>query len=224
MEGDSVDVGYNLAIAYNPMNALEVGITYRSKINLTMQGSAELLATSAALPSTVLDSYSGSASLDVPMPAALNLAVAYKFASKTTIELVYEKTYWSAYKSLDFKYDGTQGSIVGDIFGTSLEKNWKDTDTFRLGLTQEIGDFCVMAGLVFDETPVPDETIGYELPDSDSVAVSLGGSYSINDKWDLYLAGLYSMHDDRDATIDGVSGEFSNSDVLILSAGFGFKF
>jgi long-chain fatty acid transport protein len=221
MTGDSLDFGYNLALAYQPIKELEIGATYRSKINLTLDGDANLAypGNGSTIPALVAGNYDGS--VDLPLPAALNLAVAYTFASKTTLEFVYERTMWSEYNKLDFNY---VNPLAEAIFGRTKEKNWKDTNTFRLGAMQEIGDFCVMAGLVFDETPVPDETISYELPDSDSVAVSLGGSYSINDKWDLYLAGLYSMHDDRDATIDGVSGEFSNSDVLILSAGFGFKF
>ena len=216
MTGDGLNFGYNFALAYTPVKSLELGVTYRSKISLDLDGST----------SRILTPSNTDVSVSVPLPAALNLAVAYTFPSKTTLEFVYERTYWSAYSDLDF--DFTDPRAEG-AFGASHPKDWKDTNTFRLGITQEIGDFDVMAGLVFDETPVPDATIGFELPDSDSVAVSLGGSYSITDKWDVYVSGLYSMHDKRNATVDVgrgtlVNGEFSNADVLILSTGFGFKF
>ncbi|MFK5937508.1 MAG: aromatic hydrocarbon degradation protein, partial [Sulfurimonas sp.] len=68
----------------------------------------------------------------------------------------------------------------------------------------------------------------YELPDSDSVAVSLGARYKINDKIDIGLAGLYSMRKDRTITAanndNNLEGTFSNADVLIISAGLGYKF
>jgi long-chain fatty acid transport protein len=42
LEGDSLDFGYNLALAYQPTEALEFGLTYRSKINLALDGDADL--------------------------------------------------------------------------------------------------------------------------------------------------------------------------------------
>ena len=219
MTGDSIDIGYNLALAYQPIENLELGLTYRSKITMTVEGDATL-STSFAGGSV----YSGAASLDVPLPASLNLAAAYTFPSKTTIEVVYEKTFWSAYKSLDFNYDGTEGPVLGAIFSKPLTKNWTDTNTFRFGLTQELDTLTLMAGLVIDKSPVPDATIGFELPDSDSTAVSLGARYKINDKVDIALAGLYSMRKDRTVTNSSLNGTFSNSNVLIISAGLGYKF
>ena len=81
-----------------------------------------------------------------------------------------------------------------------------------------------MAGLVIDNSPVPDGTIGFELPDSDSTAVSLGMRYQITDKFDIGLAALYSMRDERTVNSASLNGTFSNSDVLIVSTGIGYKF
>ena len=224
MTGDSVDFGYNLALAYNPIKALELGVTYRSKIDMTVEGNANL-ATSFSGGQT----YNGPANVALPLPATLNLAAAYTFSSKTTVEFVYEKTFWSAYNSLDFHYNGTEGPVLGNIFGTSLEKNWKDTNTFRVGLTQELHDLTLMAGYVYDNTPVPNKTIGFELPDTDTQALSVGGRYKINDKLDVGLSALYSIHASRtisaaDTNDNGLVGEFSNGNILIISTGLGYKF
>jgi len=220
MKGDSLDFGYNLALAYQPIESLNMSLTYRSQVNLSLDGDANLAYPGGGgAPVLPAGNYDGGVTL--PLPAALSLAISYTLPSDTTLELVYERTAWSAYKELNFNYTNP---IAEAIFGNPKPKDWKDTNTFRIGFTQGIGDFDVMAGLVIDESPVPDETIGFELPDSDSVSVSLGGSYSITSNWDIYAAGLYSMHDKREANISGIDGELSNSDVLILSAGFGYKF
>jgi long-chain fatty acid transport protein len=219
MTGDSTDFGYNLALAYQPTDAIEIGVTYRSKVDLNVEGNAKL-ATTLAGGST----YDGAGSVSVPLPASLNAALAYTFESKTTLEFVYERTYWSAYNTLDFNYDGTEGSVLGAIFGSPIEKDWKDTNTFRFGVTQELDTMTLMAGLVIDETPVPSKTVGFELPDTDTVAVSVGGRYKVSENIDAGLSVLYSMHDKRKVNNDSLSGEFSDGDILIVSAGIAYRF
>ncbi|WP_366755891.1 outer membrane protein transport protein [Sulfurimonas sp.] len=208
MTGDSIDYGYNLALSYKATTDLEMAMTYRSQINLTEEGTSEL---------TAGGTYD--VSLTVPLPAVASFAVAYTLPAKTTVEFVYERTMWSAYKAIDFEYSN---STVESAYGNPVEKNWNDTNTFRLGLTKELDTMTLMAGIVYDESPVPDDTIAYELPDSNSLGLSIGGRYNINKQVDLGLAALYSMRESRDSA-DG-TGEFSGGNVLMVSAGVGYKF
>ena len=217
LEGDDLNFGYNLAIAYTPMKELEFGLTYRSKVDLEEEGNAKLYIGDAKV-------YDGGASVTVPLPATLSLAAAYTFSSDTTVELVYEKTYWSAYKTLDFNYVSTLTPILVAPFDNPIEKDWKDTNTFRLGITQVIKDYTIMAGLVMDESPIPNKTIGFELPGTDTTSVSFGGRYKYSEKIDLGLSALYSMHDSRTVNNESLNGEFSDGNVLIISAGLGYKF
>lgn len=224
MRGDSIDFGYNLALAYKPVDNLDVALTYRSQVNLSVEGNAKLDTTFAGG-----QHYDGEAAVQIPLPAVLNAAVAYTLPTNTTIEFVYEKIYWSAYKSLDFSYAGGEGPVLGAMFSTPINKSWKDTNAYRLGVTQEFDSFTLMAGGVIDESPAPANTVGFELPDADSIAFSLGGRYKITKDLDIALSGLYSIHENRtisssDANENGIVGEFSNSNVLILSAGLGYKF
>ena len=222
MTGDSLDFGYNLALAYKPISNLEIALTYRSQINLTESGSADLI----LVPGHPLNNRYD-VDVSIPLPAVFSAGLAYTLPTKTTVELVYEKAYWSAYTNLDFNY--ANPIIEGTAFGTAKPKNWKDTNTYRLGLTQEFNSLTLMAGVVIDETPVPAKTLGFELPDSDSIAVSFGGRYQINKELDVGMAALYSMHENRtitatDANDNGIVGEFSNSNVLLVSASVGYKF
>jgi long-chain fatty acid transport protein len=215
--GDSIDFGYNVALAYKPMQNLEVGITYRSNVDLTVEGNAKLDIGSARV-------YDGGASVTVPLPATLSAAIAYTLPTKTTLEFVYERAYWSAYSSLDFNYVSVIPTILQPSFDASIAKNWKDVNAYRLGITQEMDTLTLMAGVVYGETPVPEETISFELPDSASLSVSLGARYALSDSLDVGLSALYSMPESRDVTNDDLDGEFSNSNVLLVSAGVGYKF
>jgi len=216
MTGDTIDAGYNLALSYKPFEGLELGATYRSKVNLSVEGSATLRD-----PSSVV--YDGGASVSVPLPAAWNLALAYTFPTNTTVEFVYEKTMWSAYETLDFNYAGSIGNLK-PYFDDPVAKNWKDTNAYRLGITQEMDRYTFMAGMVYDQTPVPDESVSFELPDSDALSLSLGMRYQYSKTINIGMSGLYSMRDTRKVSNDALDGEFSNSDVLILSMGLGYKF
>ena len=217
MDGDSFDFGYNLAVSYKPTSALEIGLTYRSNVDLTEEGSAELYIGNAKV-------YDGGSSVTIPLPALLNLAIAYTFETKTTVEFVYEKNYWSAYSSLDFNYDSTIPAILQPSMDASISKNWKDTTAFRLGITQELDEYTLMAGIVIDETPIPESRVSFELPDSDSVSISVGGRYELNEQWNIGAGMLYSMRESRSVKNDDIEGEFTNADVFMISAGVSYKF
>jgi len=216
MTGDSIDMGYNLALSYKPTKNLEFGATYRSKVDLSVEGNAKLYS-----PTSLV--YDGGASVTVPLPAFATLAVAYTFETETTVEFVYEKTMWSAYKSLDFNYAGNIGNLA-PYFDNPIAKNWHDSNAYRVGITQEFDGFTLMGGAVYDETPIPDETLSFELPDSDAFSVSLGGRYQYNENINIGLSALYSMRDTRIVSNADLQGEFSNSNVLIISAGLAYKF
>ena len=220
MEGDSIDFGYNLALSYKATSELELGLTYRSNVDLTVEGDAKL---SSSLDSAT---YDGAASVSIPVPAALNIAVAYTLPSKTTIEFLYERTFWSAYEELDFNYDGALGGlgILTFAFDDAVAKDWKDVSAYRLGVTQEMDELTLMAGIVYDESPIPAKSYSFELPGTNSTSISFGARYQLDEKMNIGFATLYSMKESRSVSNSDLEGEFSNSNALLVTAGLEYKF
>ncbi|WP_275096491.1 OmpP1/FadL family transporter [Sedimenticola hydrogenitrophicus] len=204
LTGDSFDFGYNLAVHFKATDRLALAATYRSKIDLTVEGDANLLVGGVF-------SYNGPADVEIPAPAALNLAAAYDINDRTTLEFVYERNYWSAYDQLDFNYASSINPIINGVFGTPLIKDWSDSNTYRIGLTHRVNPkWTVMAGFAYDETPVPKQFVGYELPDSDAKIFSFGAKYNYSDKLTVGAALLYDQKDEL--TIPpGVNAEASNT-------------
>lgn len=228
MDGDSVDYGYNMALSYKPASNMDFALTYRSKVDLSIRGDAALYyrdVTNAfgGGAANVYNSQS-SAWVNVNVPALLNVAAAYTFASKTTIEFVYERNYWHSYDKLDFNYGSGVNPVTNIVFGAPIAKNWQDTDAFRLGITQKSDKLTLMCGMVIDETPVPSSTLGFELPDSDSVSVSFGTRYDISEKINIGIAALYSIRDDRGVSNSAINGKFEDSNILIISSALEYKF
>jgi long-chain fatty acid transport protein len=186
MEGDTVEFGYNLALTYRPTPDINLAVTYRSKVDLQEEGTATL--------ESDYGPYRGDSCVTVPLPAALNLAISKTWEESFTLEFNYERTYWSAYKNLNFNYSNptlTDPILIG-AFDTSIPKNWKDTDTFRVGATVEMDNkITAMFGFAIDETPAPLETLGFELPDSDAKIFSMGFRYQQSEQLSWGASFLY---------------------------------
>jgi len=202
MEGDTFEVGYNLAMTYKPTSDINFAVTYRSKIDLDEEGTATLVGGG--------DTYDGDASVSVPLPAALNIALSKTWNNTFTLEFNYERTYWSAYKTLDFEYDGsiTNPVLIG-AFDLPKDKNWEDTNTFRIGATMVMDKITMMMGFAIDETPIPDETLSFELPDSDAKIFSMGFRYQQTESLSWGAAFLYDSKESR-TVMQGMSGNYIN--------------
>ncbi len=220
LTGDSIDFGYNLAISYKPVKDLTLAATYRSKVDLTVKGDSS---GSLLLPPTYASKYpfSTGASVEIPLPASLALAVAYTY-EKTTVEFVFERTYWSSYKDLDFDYND---AIIDAAFGAPRLKEWKDANAYRIGLTHQYNDALkLMAGFAIDKSPAPDSRLGFELPDSDAKLYSVGFDYKINKQMSVGMAYLYDEKEKRTVNNTTANGTFSDSAAHLVTASLKYKF
>ena len=221
MTGNSIDYGYNLALSYRPTKEMTLSATYRSKVNLTVEGTAKLTSSLDGL-------YNGDAGVTIPLPATLDLAAAYTF-DKTTVELVYERVYWSSYKNLDFTYPTTFSNdpfgVMKSAFDNPISKNWNDTNTYRIGITHQYSDkLKLMLGFAIDESPISSDTLGFELPGSDAKLYSLGFEYKVNKTTSFGLAYLYDSKKTRTVTNAKVHGTFKDASAHLVTASIKYRF
>ena len=217
LTGSSWDIGWNAALSYKPFDAWGMAATYRSNVDMTEDGGQKF---DAGPPYGVITT---PASVSLPLPAVLSIATDVSLTESTNLEFVYERAFWSSYNELNIKVPA-----AGPLPGMPAAKDWEDSNTFRLGLTQGLGDSVdLMIGLAYDQTPVPDETISFELPDSDAYIGSLGFRWAVNEEMDIGAAILYDQKQDRDVTFadtQRIEGTFSNSSAVLVSFGLGYKF
>ena len=211
MKGTGFDWGYNVAATYKVTKDTNIAATYRSQIDLHISGDT----------SRVTAGSNGGVKVTLPMPATASLAVSHTYANATTIEAVIERNFWSAYKKLDFDFSNP---VTNAAFGSPRTKDWKDTDTLRLGLSHTYEKTTAMIGFAYDPSPVPNDTLGYELPDSDGKIFSLGGRYAIDANMNVGIAGLIDIKDDRKVNNSSINGTFSNSRAYLVTIGMEYKF
>jgi len=239
LNGTSTDYGWNAALSYkNEDKNIKAAVTYRSKIDISLSGDAsgyysKMLATKNPKDINTFIPFLTAGKVTIPIPAALNIAVAKTF-DKTTIEFVFERTYWSSYNNLDFDFTDP---TVNAIFGSPIPKNWKDVNTYRIGITHICNEkITAMLGYAYDETPVPDSTIDFSLPDSDKHIFSGGFKYKMDDRMSLGFSILYTKQKSRNASIKDrftskllnseiyTNGEFKDGGALLMAFGMDYSF
>ena len=116
-------------------------------------------------------------------------------------------------------------STLKVLFDDPVEKNWKDVNAYRFGITHEISDtgFTLMAGFAYDENPVPKKTLGFELPDSDSIIFSTGANFNATKKLSLGVSYLHSRKfkrivNDNNGRINGAFKTRAHG--LLVSVGY----
>lgn len=237
LTGDSIDYGYNLALTYKPISEWSLAATYRSKVNLTLKGNADIFAADAGLKQSI--DYFGGVSVEVPLPASLALATSYKFKD-TTFMFAYERVFWSKFTGYDFEYSGKTpaGQFFNPLFDKKIERSYKDTNIFRLGIAHDLNHkLRVMGGFTYDQRAAKTaKDVSFDLPDTTSYAYSLGLNYNVTENLELTFGGLYqhrkSMSGDlkitRGSTFpsipDSLKGQFSDAKIWIIGSGIKYKF
>ncbi len=80
-----------------------------------------------------------------------------------------------------------------------------------------------MAGFALDENPIPDSTLGFDLPDSDATLYSVGFRYRINEDLDVGMAYLYDDKESRDVVNEYLNGVFDDAGAHLVTVGLSYK-
>jgi long-chain fatty acid transport protein len=209
LTGDGDDWGYNFAV-HHPGERFSFGLTYRSEMSPEIEGDLEF--TNPAIPDTT-----GSATID--LPAQAQVGVAWHASDAWDVELDVAYAGWSSFENLVIDVD-TGTDIV-------LEENWDDTFSYRVGAAWGLADAHELRfGAVYDEAPIPANTLRPSIPDADRTGATVGYGYT-KDKWgvDAYLMGLW--FDDATASGDPaagvIDGVYENS-TMLLGASLNVRF
>lgn len=217
LDASDTHLGYNLALSLRPADRWHIAATYRSEVELALSGSGELRAMAGSYP---LFFHSGSSALDLTLPAVFSLATSYSF-DRLTVELGWDRTYWSSFKEIDFEYGQDFSCTPFAVFDNAIAKNWKDTNAYRIGLTYDWNDrWTTTLGFTYDETPVPDQTLGFELPDTDATVYCAGVRYRYSPSTEIGLSYMY--HHTRTRSVQnslGVDGTFTDGGAHAVTIG-----
>ncbi len=228
IEGNDWGYGFNLGLLYKPMDAMRVGVAYRSSVKQRLEGDA-IFTRSAAFntflgASTQFTNSAVTAGID--LPASLSLSMVHVVSPQIELMGDISWTQWSKFQELRIDY---ANPVQADSVTT---ENWKDTMRYALGLSYTLNDrMKLRTGVAFDEAPVPDaQHRTPRIPDNDRTWIALGLTYTSSDRlsFDAGYAHLFikdsTINNTTEASIaHNLRGEYANK-VDILSAQLNYKF
>lgn len=168
LKGDGDGWGANAGIIWRPTSTLNVGLTYRSQVDLKLQGSLNL---SSPVSSTHIP-----AKVDISMPQSVTLGTAWQLSPqwKALAELAWYD--WSVLPS--FNAISIQNSTI--VYSEQL--NFKDGLRGSLGAQYQLSDKTQLRfGTAYDKSVVEsaqDRTVRF--PDADRIWLSVGAGYQLN--------------------------------------------
>jgi long-chain fatty acid transport protein len=224
LDGTGTAWGYNFGILLKPTENFRIGANYRSPFTLKIKdGDVEIRNINSTVPFvpnpapppaalTVAQVFGGT-SFDTKgtailyLPATFALGVSWTM-NKLTVNADADWTLWHSYSSLPIDIKDNKGALLPD---TNAAKNWKDVVALRLGAEYRVTDpLALRAGFVYDQSPVPADTMGPELPDADRLNYMVGAGYKIG-KVTIDGALMYIDKKDRTASNPQFNGTWTGN-------------
>lgn len=188
LDGEGGGFNYDLGLLLKPSDKMQFGVSYRAKTDLKYKdGKAyfylpETVSSDKTTNTLLLNAlraslpYSQSGKTTLHLPSMLDFGLLCKFTDSWDASFDVNLVGWSSYDQLvvDLSKQLPAAQIVQD-------KDWKNTQTYRLGTSYDWNNSLVLrGGLLFDQNPVPDATFDAQLPDANRTGFSAGFGYTVS--------------------------------------------
>lgn len=172
----AIGIGASVGIMLRPIERLHVGISYLSRIKFNFKNGEGHFGLPEGTSDTS-DFHDQGGATNITTPDVISIGVGYDVLDNLLLEFDFNYTLWSVFKELNVAFDNDpKGTLTAQA---AEPKNWKNTPTFRLSaLYKPLSYLSVRIGGGYDESPVPAETMGPELPDASRIFAAAGLGYN----------------------------------------------
>lgn len=175
LEGDTVNIGWLASLMYDFTPQTSLAVTYRSRIKHTMDD--------ADMNVTGIGNIGASGT--VTLPDSVSIGLGHKFNDRTRVEINAIWTNWKTYDALNI-YFGKP--LMGQSYSPN-PKDWDSSWRYGIGIEHKLSkQWSVLAGYVYDESPVPDQYMDFTIPTGDRHRGSLGFKYRFKENHEVVFA------------------------------------
>ncbi|MPS32912.1 MULTISPECIES: outer membrane protein transport protein [unclassified Salinivibrio] len=212
MEGDDRAWGWQLGAVYDINDKHRVGISYRSEVNLTLDGHAEGVTYNKIeidkgqlAPKDLLSGNHYPGSMDLTLPATAELSSLHQLTEQWAVHTSINWTEWNSFDKLEADIP----SLSNDPQMVKVE-NWEDNYRFAIGTTYQWDQqLTLRSGVAYDTSAVSDKNRTLTIPETDRTWLSVGAGYDVTPKLTLDAAFTYVFA--KDAPVkeprDGINSE-----------------
>ncbi len=190
LTGDDFGYGYNFGLLFTPSESTRIGLHYRSRVKLSLDGNADF--TVGPLQQFFGDMFTDQAGrADLELPDTAQISIHHHMTPEWAIMADIFHTWWSKFDELNIQFSSGAPPIV-------VPEKWENVWRYSIGTTYQLNERVQLrGGLVIDESPVPGDAYrSPRIPDEDRLWVSLGMGYQMSDQFRLDLAYVHILVDD----------------------------
>ncbi|AAZ98549.1 long chain fatty acid transport protein [Thiobacillus denitrificans ATCC 25259] len=209
IKGDDYGWGYNLGALWQATPATRIGVSYRSEVDYTLEGTS-------STSDPVVNPLNGPVTAEVTLPDSASLSLFHTLSPQWDLLADVSWTGWSDFDDLP---------IRGTVDSTTIE-NWSDSLRYSLGATWHANEkWSLRGGIAYDEAPVSDRYRTPRIPDGARTWVALGGQYRVSKRsaLDFGYAHLFVNDPGLQPSTTTLDGEYDSA-VDIVSAQFTLNF
>jgi long-chain fatty acid transport protein len=197
IKGDDTALGFNVGVLYEFTQNTRAGITYRSKVDYTLEGDTRVSGNDPTL--AFIGAYGEyDASLDLETPESIDVSITHELNDQWTLYGGAMLTRWSRLESIIVENGGVAAGPATAAFGTiEEEQDWHDTWSYALGAAYKLNkQWTLRTGLAFDQSPTNNTHRSPRIPTGDRTAVSFGLAWNPTDDMTVDLAYSYLWEED----------------------------
>ncbi len=202
MEGDDTAWGWQIGTAWQINENNRLGFTYKSEVDLTLEGYAQGFGFNQANPAAHKNG-----SMDLALPATAELASFHQLTEKVAVHASVNWTNWSSFKELVADFPGENSVEI-------KQENWEDNYRFAIGTTYQMTPkLALRSGIAYDTSAVSEEHRTATIPETDRTWLSIGAGYQWSEQLTLDAGFTYILAKDAkmhetDAAADLFGGNF----------------
>jgi long-chain fatty acid transport protein len=232
---DAGSLGFTLSTLYKLNEQHQLGLLYRSEINLTYKGEVTAFGLNDSGPQPYFTIFGGTQystkfMTDLTLPRSVALGYSYRPDDKWRFNFDLEWMDWSSVESEDLVFpdepNATRLAILDAL--TKSDRDWNSVFSFGVGTEYAWNARTrIRGGYFYNPTPIPEANFDTAVPTADAHGINLGVGYSINDHATLDLAWTGMFYEDWSITNNvgtalggDVDGEYENFvNVMVATVG-----
>ncbi len=219
LQGNTTSFGFNAGVMLTPDEHWSVGIDYRSEVTMKMEGGDAYF----TLPTSVetIIPAQNKFDADLPLPANLDVGVAYRFSEKFLLSAEVNYVFWDAYDSLNFTFEKQP-----ELLNSSNPRLYSNTLIYRIGAEYVVNDMITLrAGAYYDPTPTDKDFFNPETPSLDTYGLSFGLSIKPTEHFSIDLSYLHleTQAADKSYSPEYFSGKYKTR-TMIPGIGVSYNF
>ena len=218
LDGNANGFGFNAGIYFQPVEKFSVALSYRSQVNMKVEGGDATF----TVPSSLASNFpNGDFSASLPLPQVATLGLMFKPVPKLTLALDVNFVGWKAYDTLAFDYE-TNTSTLED---TKEARMYENSFAFRLGAQYAITEsFDARLGIAYGITPIQDGYVTPETPDANRLNLAAGLGYKFGQHFAADASFTYEHLERTDSNkSSNLSGTYKTY-VFIPGLSIAYKF